>query len=195
MPGLADIEWVQMADRIKILPLVALGALVLVGLVIYFVSRKPRDPAPDFADHPAAAPPAPPRVAEPPPPSKNPGEKILEGADGAYQKGMYPTALMFYKDFELRYAGTEVYDQNILKVWERIHTCGAKLDRKDEALPAYLEARRKLAEDWKKIKPLTAAPATPEAREQARTFEESLPPSDGRRKVLSAWLAPGKDEK
>jgi hypothetical protein len=205
MPELADIDWVQMADRIKILPIVALGAFALVGLVVYLVSRKSRDPEARPSEGPAAtvsppapsapAPAAPRKAADPPPASKNPGEKILEGADGAYQKGMFPTALKFYKDFELRYAGTEVYDQNILKVWERIHTCGAKLDPKDDTLPAYLEERRKLADRWKAIKPLLAGESTSETRDQVRRFEEALPPTDGRRKLIEAWLTPGKDEK
>jgi hypothetical protein len=205
MPELADLSWVQMADRIKIFPLIVLGALVILGIVIYFVAVRNRAPAGREVEggpvEPTAGKPAPPPQAsgkapfEPPAPSKNPGEKILEGADGAYRNGMFPTALMFYKDFELRYAGTEVYDQNITRVWERIHTCGAKLPKKDEGLPEYLESRRKLADEWRKIKPLTAAEGTAEAREQVRRFGDSLPPQDGRRKVIDAWLSPPRDEK
>lgn len=197
MPSLADLSWVQMADRIKGLPLVALGVLVVLGVVIYFVAFRSRPSGSPAADVPAPREaPAPAKPAfEPPAPSRSPGDKILEGADGAYRSGMYPTALKFYKDFELRYAGTEVYDQNIAKVWERIHTCGAKLEKKDEELPAYLESRRKLADEWKKIKPLTATEPTAESRELARKFAESLPPQDGRRKILDAWLSPSRDEK
>ena len=104
---------------------------------------------------------------------------------------MFPTSLKFYKDFELRYAGTEVYDRNITKVWERIHTSNASMAKKDETLPEYLETRRKLADEWKRIKPLLDAPPGAESKEQVRKYAESLPADDGRLKIIDAW----RDEK
>jgi hypothetical protein len=190
---LADIEWMQMAERVKGLPLVALTAFVIVGLVIYWVSSRPRETRvePPPSPPPAPAPSAPRDPVPAPPPSSSPGEKILEGADGAFRKEMYETSLKFYKDFELRYAGTEVYDRHITKVWERIHTSGAKMAKKDETLPAYLAERRKLADEWTRLKPLLAAPPTPESLAATKKFADSLPPGDGRLKVLDAW----RDEK
>jgi hypothetical protein len=183
-----------MAERVKILPLIVLAALVVLGLLLYWVSTRPREarqtPAPE---------PPPPNDSRPgpregvqgaPPPSSNPGEKILEGADGAFRRGMFETSLKFYKDFELRYAGTEVYDRNITKVWERIHSSGASMEKKDETLPAYLDLRRKLADEWKRIRPLLDAPGA-ESKAEIQKFAESLPPGDGRLKIIDAW----RDEK
>ena len=193
---MADIELMQMAERVKVLPLVVLAVVVILGVLLYWVSTRPREtrPTPD-------APPPPPNEKRPsdpqsppataPAPSNSPGDKILEGADGAFRRGMFETSLKFYKDFELRYAGTEVYDRNITKVWERIHTSNASMAKKDETLPAYLEARRKLADEWKRIKPLLDAPPGEASREQVRNFAESLPPGDGRLKIIEAW----RDEK
>lgn len=188
-----------MADKIKIFPLVVLAALIVMGLILYFVARRARETAPDPGAVPTETRPAPPpptrSPVQAPPVSNDPGEKILEGADGAFRSGMFETALKFYKDFELRYAGTEVYDRHITKVWERIHTCGASMKNKDETLPAYLEVRRKAAEEWKRLRPLLAAAPTAETRPQLEKFEESLPPLDGRRKIIDAWLAPPGDQK
>src|SRR5262245_23157930 len=104
----------QMADRIKVLPLVVFTVLLVLGLILYWVSRRPRERTPDLdgrvADVPAAPAPIPapsptPVQGTPPPASTplgtgapNPGEKILEGADRAFRSEMYPTALKFYKD-------------------------------------------------------------------------------------------------
>ncbi|MBI3858123.1 MAG: hypothetical protein HY293_20775 [Planctomycetes bacterium] len=182
-----------MADRIKVFPLIALGAVVIMGIVLYLVTMKSRpskvDPPPLGNPPPPEARPEPKGAVQAPPPTNDPGQKILDGADGAFRSGMFPTALKFYKDFELRYAGTEVYDRNISRVWERIHTSHASTpkEKQDPETPAYLEARRKLAEEWKKIKPLTASPPTPESRAEAEKFLSSLPPQDGRRKIIDAW--------
>jgi hypothetical protein len=193
---LAEIEWVQMAERVKILPLVVLAALVVLGLLLYRVSSRPRETPPNAAPEPPSpyeTRPAGPRDSAPaaPPPASSPGDKILEGADGAFRRGMFETSLKFYKDFELRYAGTEVYDRNITKVWERIHTSNASMAKKDETLPAYLETRRRLADEWKRIKPLLDAPPGAESKEQVRKYAESLPAGDGRLKIIDAW----RDEK
>jgi hypothetical protein len=194
-----------MAERIKIFPLIVLAAVVILGLLLYFVATRTRETRTDPAA--PAAPPEPTQFKESrpsskeavqaPPVSKDPGEKILEGADGAFSREMFPTALMFYKDFELRYAGTEVYDRHITRVWERIHTSNAsiKQDKQESSLPAYLESRRKLAEEWKKVKPLMSGAPADQARAEVLKFQDSLPPLDGRRKVIEAWLAPPKDGK
>jgi len=196
--ALAEFEWVQMAERVKILPIVVLAALVVLGVLLYWVSTRTRE----TRQTPGPVPPPPPNESRPPAPvqdsgsaapapSSNPGEKILEGADGAFRRGMFETSLKFYKDFELRYAGSEVYDRNITKVWERIHTSNASMAKKDETLPAYLETRRKLADEWKRIKPLLDAAPGEESKAQIQKFAETLPPGDGRLKLIEAW----RDEK
>jgi hypothetical protein len=188
---LADIEWIEMAERMKGLPLVVLAAVTILAVLLYWVSRRPLERPEDLgrrdADVPAAPAPAPEPAQGAPPPATNPGEKILEGADRAFQKEMYETSLKFYKDFELRYAGTEVYDRNLTRIWERIHTSGAKMPKKDPDLPAYLEARRKLAGEWKRIQPLLEAPPTDESKAEVEKFAASLPPADGRLKRIDPW--------
>ena len=190
--GVADIDLMEMADRIKIFPLVALAVVAIMGLVLYWVSTRPREMKPDAV----VEPPRPPAAADPPkgtieapPPSNDPGQKILDGADGAFQRKMFPTALMFYKDFELRYAGTEVYDRTITLVWERIHTSNAQCppQQQEADLPAYLQKRRKLADEWKRLKPRMTVPPTAESKAELEKFQESLPPMDGRRKLIDAW--------
>ncbi len=184
--GVADIELMQMADRIKIFPLVALAVIVVMGLVLYWVSTRPRETRPDPIPQPA---PARTPTVEAPPPTNDPGQKILDGADGAFRKELFPTALMFYKDFELRYAGTDVYERNETLLWERIHTSNAKCppQQQEADMPVYLEKRRKLADEWKRLKPRMAVPPTAEAKAELEKFLESLPPLDGRRKIIDAW--------
>jgi hypothetical protein len=185
----AEIELIQMADRIKIFPLVALAVVVVMGLVLYWVATRPRATKQD----PGAAPPAPaapPRgTVEAPPPSSDPGQKILDGADGAFQRKMFPTALMFYKDFELRYAGSDVFERNETLVWERIHTSNAQCppQQKEADLAAYLDKRRKLADEWRRLKPLMTEPPTAESKTAVEKFQDTLPPMDGRRKIIDAW--------
>lgn len=196
-----------MADRIKVFPLAVLGTMVVFGLLVWWVvaraksqeSRVPlegADPsskpliAPRTKIQASAAPPV-----EAPPPASNPGEKILEGADKAYETEFFETALMFYKDFELRYAGTETYDRNAIRVFERIHTSAAKMPKKDETLPAYLDARRKAADEWKRLKPQIAAAPTDAGRAELKKYEDALPPRDGRRAIIDAWLSPERGEK
>jgi hypothetical protein len=176
-------------ERIRAFPIVVLVAVLVVGIIVYWVSRK-KDPPKEPAD---PAPPrevAPPKPVDPaPPPTNDPGQKILDGADGAFRAEMFPTALKFYKDFELRYAGTEVYDRNLTRLWERIHSSNAlsPKDKQDPELPAYLEARRKLADEWKKLQPLMDAAPTPESKAEVDKFAGKLPPQDGRRKGIDAW--------
>jgi len=180
-------------ERVRIFPIVALTSFLIVGLIVYWVSRKK---APEKAGGVPAVDPTPKRdvvAAKPqvaaPPPTNDPGQKILDGADGAFRAEMYPTALKFYKDFELRYAGSEAYDRNLTRLWERIHSSHAMSpkDKQEPDLPAYLETRRKLADEWKKLKPLTEAAPTPESRAEVEKFLEKLPPQDGRRKIVDAW--------
>jgi hypothetical protein len=180
---------VAMADRIKVFPLVVLAVLAAMGLILYWVATKKGDtgPQPVPAPQPPVVPPQ--GRVEAPPPTDDPGQKILDGADGAFGNKMYPTALMFYKDFELRYAGTEVYDRNIAMVWERIHTSNASCpkEKQEAELPAYLEKRRKLADEWKRLKPTMTTPPTDAAKAELQKYLEGLPPTDGRRKIIDAW--------
>lgn len=180
-------------EKVRVFPIVVLTAVLMVGIIIYLVSRK-KEPQRNLEDN--AVDPSPKREVvtpktqvEPPPPTNDPGQKILDGADGAFRAEMYPTALKFYKDFELRYAGTEIYDRNLTRLWERIHSSHAMSpkEKQEPDLPAYLDARRKLADEWKKIKPLVEAAPTPESRAEAEKFLEKLPPQDGRRKILEPW--------
>ena len=175
-----------MMERVRIFPLVVLGVLVFIGVILYLVAVKGRKPDPTPEPPPR---PQPKGTVEAPPPTNDPGAKILEGADGAFKVGQFPTALKFYKDFELRYAGTEVYDRNLNHVWERLHTSNASSpkDKQDPDLAAYLDARRKLADEWKRLKPLTDAAPTAESRAEIEKYLNTLPPMDGRRKVIDAW--------
>jgi hypothetical protein len=206
---LAAVEWLDMADRINVFPLAVLGTVVVFGLLVWWAIAKskaaePRIPGPDepiSAVKPAPVPQgtkirsAPSPSVEAPPPARDPGEKIIEGADRAFDTGFYETALMFYKDFELRYAGTPIYDLNALRVFERIHTSGAKMPKKDETLPAYLDARRKAADEWKRLQPLMASAPTDASRAELRKYLDSLPPRDGRRTLIETWLSPAGGEK
>jgi len=202
-----------MADRIKVFPLAVLGTMVLFGLLVWWAvarakAAEPKVAGPDdpqFSEKPSSAPPgtargtkiqAPPSPSvEAPPPAKDPGEKILEGADRAFETEYYETALMFYRDFELRYAGTETYDRHARRVFERIHTSAAKMTKKDETLPAYLESRRRAADEWKRLRPFLSAAPTESSRAELQKYLEGLPPKDGRRSIIAAWLTPGGGEK
>ena len=191
-----------MADRVKVFPLAVLGALVFFGLLVWWVVARSKAAEAPIANDPIEPPAAPVKIqpaaspsVEAPPVAKDPGEKILEGADRAFQTGYYETALMFYKDFELRYAGTETYDRNAIRVFERIHTSAAKMPKKDETLPAYLDARRKAADEWKRLKPQLAAAPTDAGRAELKNYEEALPAKDGRRALIDAWLSPERGEK
>jgi hypothetical protein len=185
-----------MADRVKVFPLAVLAALVVFGLLIWWAVAKSKAAERAIVQDPIEPPPvapakiqaAPSASVEAPPVAKDPGQKILEGADGAYDRGMFETALKFYKDFELWYAGSETYDRNANRVFERIHTSGARMPKKDETLPAYIDSRRKAAEEWKRLKPLIAAPPTDASRAELRKYEDALPPRDGRRALVDAWL-------
>jgi len=199
---LASVELMQMADRVKVFPLAVLGALVFFGLLVWWAVARSKSVESSIVQDPIEPPAAPTKLqpaaspsVEAPPVAKDPGEKILEGADRAFQTGYYETALMFYKDFELRYAGTETYDRNAIKVYERIHTSAAKMPKKDEALPAYLDARRKAADEWKRLKLQLAAAPTDAGRAELKKYEDALPPRDGRRAIIDAWLSPERGEK
>lgn len=199
---LASVELILMMDRVKVFPLAVLGTLVLFGLLVWWAVARSKSVESSIVQDPIEPPAAPSKIpsapspsVEAPPVAKDPGEKILEGADRAFQTGYYETALMFYKDFELRYAGTETYDRHAIRVYERIHTSGASMPKKDETLPAYLDARRKAAEEWKRLKPLLAAAPTDAGRAELKKYEDALPQRDGRRAIIDAWLSPERGEK
>lgn len=198
---MAVVELMEMADNIKVFPLAVLGTMVVFGVFVWWVVARAREqeskvplegatnttvkPAiPQGTKIPAKASAA----VEAPPPTKDPGSKILEGADNAYDTEYWETALKFYKDYELWYAGTEGYDKNQVRVFERIHTSGAKMPKKDETLAAYVDARRKATDEWKRLKPLTQSPPTPESRAELKKFRDSLPEKDGRLAIIDAWL-------
>jgi hypothetical protein len=135
-------------------------------------------------------------VPPPPPPSsdseeKNPGEKILRGADRAYETKYFETALKFYKDFDLRYAGTETYLAHVPQVWEKMRACDLSMPQRDASLPAYLEERQKLDVEWRRLKGRTGQ----DAQEELRKFLDRLPSGDGRRPLIEAQLGSGGDKK
>jgi len=195
----------DMAQNIRVFPLAVLGAMLVFGLLVWWaVSRSTvaekvqRDfdekPVPGMAVGTKIQPVPLPKV-EAPPPARDPGEKILEGADGAYDKGMWETSLKFYKDFELWYAGTPTWTKNMIRVFERIHTSGAKMPKQDPELGQYLDARRRAAEDWRGLQPFLAGPPTDVARLEVTKYLKTLPPKDGRIARIEAWLSPAKQEK
>jgi len=199
---LALVGLAEMADRVKVFPLAVLATLVVFGLLVWWAVAKSKAAEPSIVPEPVEPPETPAKMqparspsVEAPPVAKDPGEKILEGADRAFQTGYFETALMFYKDFELRYAGTATYDRHAIRVFERIHTSGASMEKKDPTLAAYLETRRKAAEDWKRLKPLLAAPPTDANRPELKAYADALPPRDGRRALIDAWLSPERGEK
>lgn len=106
-------------------------------------------------------------------------QKILTGADRAFEKDFIKTALDFYRDFELRYAGSAVYDANVPRIWERMMICHEKLGNTDDTLYRFVDQRNKLQIRWLQLK---AAPPGPERQ----AFLEALPPGDGRRALLSS---------
>jgi len=170
-----------MAIRSKSIYLV-LGAAVVFGAVaVYFwvVVRSSREqtPKPNPAAQVPKGPPEPPPAAAP----KDPGERILDGADGAFKAGYYETALMFYKDYDLRYAGSASYADRAPRIWELIRTSSTMSGKPDPALPAYLEERKRLHEEWQKL------PAG--AGDEVRKYLEALPPKDGRRAPLEERFA------
>lgn len=193
-----------MADRIKVLPLVVLAAVVVLGLLLYWVTTRPNSELDRAAVQDAKrqiAPTPPPKAAAPSAPAKeepapqDPGSKILEGADGAFKKGYFETALMFYKDFELRYAGTDLYDQNAIKVFERIHSSAASSEKKDPDLPPYLDSRRRLYEEWKQLRAKVTGSSAEALKAELQKYRDALPAKDGRRAVIDGWLAPAKEGK
>lgn len=114
-------------------------------------------------------------TAEPKPPApvpEDPGAQILEGADRAFKAGAYGVALMMYKDYELRYAGSPGYASNAPRVWELMRTSSTMSDEPDPALPGYLDERKRLQEAWLKL------PAGDRA-----DFLASLPTLDGRKRL------------
>jgi hypothetical protein len=197
----------ELVQQMKVLPLVVLGIVVILGILLYWVSTKTKittDSSSSREPKPEEKPPQTvPKthseskkeavdVQEPP---KDPGAKILEGADRAFKTGYFETALVFYKDFELRYAGSDTYDQNSIRVFERIHTASASSEKRDPDLPKYLDTRRRLHEEWKRLKALVTSQSATAAKAELEKFLGSLPPKDGRRPIVEGWLAPAKDEK
>lgn len=198
---MAVAELIAMTFKINVFPLAVLGTIVVFGIFVWWVvarareqeARVPLEGATNATVKPAVpqgtkipAKTSPP--VEAPPPTKDPGAKILEGADNAFDTEYWETALKFYKDYELWYAGTEGYDKNQVRVFERIHTSGAKMPKKDETLAAYVEARRRAADDWKRLKPLMQSPPTPDSRAQLKKYRDGLPDKDGRLAIIDAWL-------
>jgi hypothetical protein len=123
--------------------------------------------------------------------TKGPGERILQGANLAFETKYFPTALKFYKDFELRYAGSEAYEAHIPKVWDQMIASDQASPQRDPTLPEYVSQRRGLHDEWKRLK----ARPRGEARDDLRKFAAKLPPEDGRRAIVEGWLAETAEKK
>jgi hypothetical protein len=166
-------------SRLVVLGSAGFVAILLFGGLAFVLTRK--------------GPPLELETAPPPPPpssdseEKNPGEKILRGADRAYETKYFETALKFYKDFDLRYAGTDTYQAHVPQVWEKMRACDLAMPQRDAGLPAYLEERQKLDVEWWRLRERRL----PDAREELRKFLDRLPPGDGRRALVEAQLASG----
>lgn len=128
---------------------------------------------------------------QPPPPvpaeldDKSPGEKILLGADRAFQTKYFETALKFYKDYDLRYAGTDSYDAHVPGLWEKMRAAEAAMTPRAAGFAEYLAGRIQLDSEWKKLRARPAA----EAQEDLKKFLARLPEQDGRRALIESRLA------
>jgi len=112
------------------------------------------------------------------------GAKILEGADRAFKAGFFETAAKFYVDFDLRYAGTKVYDDKAPRVWEQLRLCYASMGQSGEAVDRPLKARKDLHARWQALRDdPQAAPAA------LKAFLADLPAGDGRRPLVEARLS------
>ena len=169
-----------MAVKSKSLYVVAGAVAVFAALLAYgwFVVRSPKDgPRENPAANAPKGPPPPPPAAAP----KDPGERILDGADGAFKAGFYETALKFYLDYDLRYAGSDAYADRAPRIWEMIRTTATMSGKAELAPPGYVEERKRLHEEWLKL------PAGP--GDEVKKYLESLPPKDGRRAPLEERFA------
>lgn len=159
------------------------GLLLLMGLGLVMTLR-PEEPGPQTGE---------PRreFIFPDTGTKGPGEKILQGADQAFETKYFPTALKFYRDFDLRYAGTEAYEAQSSRVWDRMIASDRLSPERDPTLPEYVQARRGLQEEWKRL----AARPRGGAREDLRTYAAKLPSGDGRRSIIEGWLSEAPEPK
>jgi hypothetical protein len=130
-----------------------------------------------WAGNPAAGGPA----AAPPPPFADGSERILHGADRAFERGEFRPAFDFYRGWELRQAGSAAHEANQARVLARIRVCGGKLGEPREALEKYLGHRRELQERWLALQ---GKPAGPEHR----ALRDLLPDEDGRRARLGSMI-------
>jgi hypothetical protein len=187
---MGTVDGLLMAESMKTFPFIVLGVLLALGALLYVAMKFGDRGNPVPEPHPGVPlskqldpKPVSPSVDAPAPAGQDPGAKILEGADRAFQQGFFETALKFYLDFDLRYAGSDIHEKNVVRVWERIRLSANGMPKKDETIPAQLEARRKLHADWTRLK--AAADRKPE---DLKAFLAALPPKDGRRPRVEAWL-------
>lgn len=169
-----------MAMQSKSLYLVvgAVAVFAALGAYFWFVARSPKDgPRENPAAQAPKGPPAPAPASAP----KDPGERILDGADGAFKAGYYETALKFYLDYDLRYAGSASYAERAPRIWEQIRTSATMSGKGELAPPGYVEERKRLHEEWQTL------PAG--AGDEVRKYLDSLPPKDGRRAPLEERFA------
>lgn len=168
-----------MISPAKLTILFIVGAVLLAGGAVAWVLLRPPavDPGPDpFA-------PALEGPKEEAAPVDVAGAKILEGADRAFKAGFFETAAKFYVDFDLRYAGTDVYAERAARVWEQLRLCYASMGQSGEAVDKALQARKDLHARWQALRDDPQAPPG-----QLRAFLAELPAGDGRRPLIEARL-------
>lgn len=111
------------------------------------------------------------------------GAKILEGAERAFKADFHETAAKFYLDFDLRYAGTTVYERRAPEVWERLRLCYAAMGQSGEAVDKALAARRSLHDRWPRMSEGEATAA------ELKAYLAELPAGDGRRPRIEKRIA------
>jgi hypothetical protein len=160
------------APFVVALIVLVLAAVALLGWWLRGSSRAPFDPGFDpFGD-----------IVFPDTEADRAARMILHGAERAYRGGLPETALRFYEDVDLRFSHTEVYAQACGLIWEEMTKCHVALGAGAEAAPRYIAARKALHERWLKLK------AGPRTKADVEAFLKDLPPDDGRRPQVEAWV-------
>ena len=156
---------------------VAAGTALALGLTAFILLRKAPPTLENAFDHPFGDP----TVAATE--EDVAALKILNGAEKAAKSRMEPTAVRFYEDVDLRYSHTNVYERYAPVIWEEMMKGHAATGSGTEAVARFIEGRKALRDRWRKLK------AGPRAKPELEAFLKELPPLDGRRPHVEAWLA------
>jgi hypothetical protein len=156
---------------------VAACALVAFGAVAFVLLRKAQPTLENELDHPFGDPTVATTEAD------RAALLILNGAEKASKRRMPETAIRFYEDVDLRFAHTNVYARYAPVIWDEMTKGHAASGTGTEAVARYIAGRKALHERWLKLK------AGPRAKPELEAFLKELPPDDGRRPQVEAWLA------